>query len=155
MGEWAVRVKVPHPLTTPPPQGDLKVGQHGKLYHANARQLKPWRAQVQQAAHQLRTMAGGPLHVPVGVQVTFTVPRPATIPLRRRAWPSVRSAGDVDKLARAVLDGLTIEHTGPGVGLLGDDAAVCKLYAVKCYPDTPDAADRLPEPGAVIRVWAL
>jgi Holliday junction resolvase RusA-like endonuclease len=155
MADWAVELDVPHGLAAPVPQGDLRAGAGGKLYHSNGRQLRQWRAQVAKGAQELRRQAGGVIHGPVGVQVTFTVPRPASIPLRQRAWPQVRSAGDVDKLLRAVLDALTVGNVGKGIGLLTDDALVCDARAVKVYQDTPGVRDRLPAPGAVVRVWML
>lgn len=117
--------------------------------------VKKWRRIVDPAGDKLRELAGGVLHDPLGVELVFTLARPAGVPLHKRAWPNVR-VGDVDKLARCVLDALTV-HQEKGVqrGVLADDAIVCELLVRKAYPDTPDAPDRLTRPGVVIRLYPL
>jgi Holliday junction resolvase RusA-like endonuclease len=126
------------------------VGQagHHNVQPSNKTELHAWRDIVTLAGRRMRT---GGLAGPVGVMVTFTVPRPATVLLRVRAWPTRKGkgTGDVDKLLRAVLDGLTAAR------VYGDDAQVCETFARKVYPDTPDVPDRLPDPGAVIRIYTL
>lgn len=78
----------------------------------------------------------------------FFLPRPATVKLSKRALPIVPP--DVDKLARALLDGLGQGLNGKvGDGVIyGDDSQVVELLARKFYAD-----DRAP--GADIRIWAL
>jgi Holliday junction resolvase RusA-like endonuclease len=80
--------------------------------------------------------------------VDFFLPRPATVKLSKRALPIVPP--DVDKLARALLDGLGQGLNGKvGDGVIyGDDSQVVELLARKFYAD-----DRAP--GADIRIWAL
>jgi hypothetical protein len=70
------------------------------------------------------------------------------VKLLERLWPWMKGK-DVDKLARAILDGLTMSK------LYGDDSQVCRLTITKCYPDTPGVPDRLDHPGAVIRVGPI
>ena len=60
---------------------------------------------------------------PVGLRVTFHMPRGKTV---KREHPHVRP--DLDKLLRAVLDGLT------GV-VFADDAQVCQVVTVKRYAE--------------------
>ena len=78
----------------------------------------------------------------------FFLPRPATVKLSKRALPIVPP--DVDKLARALLDGLGQGLNGKvGDGVIyGDDSQVVELLARKFYAD-----DRAP--GADIRIWSL
>lgn len=126
---------------TPVPQGSMQGFVRGRrvvLVADNAKDLKPWRASV--AAHCLarvrlagwRTLVG-----PCAVSVAFWLPRPA-IAYRRR-WPHVKP--DVDKLARAALDGI-VEG-----GAIHDDALVVDLTASKRY-----AVER---PGMRVRVVDL
>lgn len=116
--------------------------------------LRKWRKTLNPAGVKLRELAGGVIHEPIGVELVFTLERPAGVPLHKRAWPAVR-VGDVDKLTRAVLDALTVTRKAPDLGVLADDAVVCELLARKVYPDTPDAPDRLTRPGVVIRLYPL
>ena len=82
------------------------------------------------------------------VEIDFYLPRPSSIKKAKRALPIVPP--DVDKLARAVLDGLGQGLNGKsGDGMLwGDDSQVIELVASKFYADDI-------EPGATIRVIAL
>lgn len=110
----------------PVPQGSKTVSQakgRAWLRDANAKRLKQWR-------HVVATHAdlGVTFDCPVTVTLSFVLPRP-----QRPRWtvPAGR-VGDVDKLSRAVLDGLT------DGGLLADDARVVTLVATKRYPTPGD-----------------
>ena len=135
------------------------IGQVGKRAHVLIEQLGPavkkWRRIVEPAGDKLRELAGGPLNHPIGVELLFTLERPETVPLWKRWWPFTRGSGDIDKLARCVLDALTVPRKAPERGVLADDAIVCELLCRKTYPDTPDVADRLVRPGVVIRLYPL
>ena len=56
--------------------------------------------------------------------MTFTLPRPRSVPVHKRPRPKVRP--DLDKLVRALLDALQ------GIAFI-DDAQVVRLEAVKEY----------------------
>lgn len=128
-------------------QGRGGFGGKHQLVDVRAKALRPWMKLLTDAAEQLlRVNAGVVLQGPVAVAVTFTIERPKTVPLRERPWPSSRSAGDIDKHARSILDALTQS------GLIEDDSQVVKLTAVEAYPDTPGAANRLDRAGAHLRV---
>jgi Holliday junction resolvase RusA-like endonuclease len=141
----------------PIPKGSLKcVGQRGSKRHAlvedNPR-TEPWRSRVAEAARQLQERADE--GEPIGVEITSTLPRPArhfTTPPRLRAtapaFPTLRRTGDVDKLARLVLDALQ------DAAVVLDDAQVTEVISRKGYPasHTPDA---LPEMGVMIRIYPL
>lgn len=86
---------------------------------------------------------------PLRVEVDFYLPRPASVKLTKRPFPIVPP--DVDKLARACLDGVGQGHETGKVGdsvIWGDDSQVVELIARKFYAD-----DR--EPGAVIKITEL
>lgn len=136
----------------------LCIGQVGPIKHKLVERSSPvhkrWLKTLAPAGVKLRQLAGGIVTAPTGVELVFTLDRPESVPLWKRAWPAVRN-GDVDKLARCVLDALTVTKKHPEQGVLVDDAIVCELLVRKVYADTPDVADRLPRPGVVIRLYAV
>lgn len=149
---WAVRVS-----GAPAPKGSLKcIGRRGKSAHnliENNTRTKPWRDAVAYAGRRLRTEHNitEPLDGALGIVITFTVDLPPSIKPGARLWPFKRSSGlggDLDKLARTVLDGLEDS------GIFHDDAQVCELSAVKAYPHT-GVPDGLLHPGALIRIYRL
>jgi crossover junction endodeoxyribonuclease RusA len=110
---------------------------------ANPAALRPWREAVRSTAVEfLAREATGPLSGPVRITLRFVLRRPSSAPRRRRAWPVGQRSGDVDKLARGVLDALT------DAGAWTDDAQVVDLHVTKDYP-TPAGA---PCPGVLIRI---
>lgn len=114
---------------TPAPQGSKRafvVGNRARVVE-DSKKSAPWRDSVAAAAAD--AMNGAlPIDVPVTVTVTFFFARPKSV---KRPLPSV--APDVDKLARAVLDGLTAG------GVFTDDSRVVDLHAKKRYRDVPGA----------------
>lgn len=98
----------------PVPQGSktvFMVGGRPVLADANSAALKPWRKAVAAAARAAKPAAQ--VEGPVEMWLTFTFERPKTV---KRVWPAVKP--DIDKLVRAVLDGITDS------GLWKDDAQV-------------------------------
>lgn len=96
---------------------------------ARRESLGSWREAV--AAEARRALDGaGLITGPVALTLMFGLPKPASTPKRRRAWPIGARSGDVDKLARAVMDALT------GT-VLRDDAQVVSLVVEKDYADPP------------------
>ncbi|MBC7594563.1 MAG: RusA family crossover junction endodeoxyribonuclease [Kineosporiaceae bacterium] len=85
----------------------------------NAKNLKPWRHTV--ATHADR---GVTFDCPVSVELTFVMPKP-----KRPRWTTPATKPDIDKLERAMLDGLT------DGGLIADDARVVRLLAVLEYAE--------------------
>lgn len=148
---WTIRV-----AGEPAPKGSMKCigtnGRHQLTEDDKTGKGKPWRRLVTKAGERIRVHAGDALtEGPVSVEVTWTLDRPASVPLRKRAWPAVRNA-DLDKLCRMVLDAFSPRKGEPGSGLWGDDSQVVQLVARKAYFDTPNCPDVLDRPGAVIRV---
>lgn len=140
---WAVKVP-----GLPRPKGSWKcVGRNGRHQLVEQRPSGPWRKQVKAAGELIAAQIGHPLAGPISVSLAFTVPLPKSIKPDKRLWPHVANGvGDIDKLARSVLDSLT------DAGVWADDGQVVQLTASKLYPHSP-GRDVLPEPGAIIRIW--
>lgn len=121
----------------PAPQGSKTRNRYGAIYEDN-RAVAPWReairAETQRAATE--TMTG-----PVRVIILFRLARPKGHYGSGRNAGTVRASAprypagkpDVDKLARAVLDGLTAG------GAFKDDALVVALTVTKNYHNRPGA----------------
>lgn len=134
-------------LGRPAPQGSRRYVGHGVTIDASKR-LKPWRSAVVEAAMNAMHAAGvdvWPLDGPVRVYVTFRALKPRSAPKRRWTAPTTRTSGDLDKLVRACLDGLT------DAGVWRDDSQVVALMAYKIYPDPADPWP-LNVPGATLTV---
>ena len=128
----------------PAPQGSKRHVGGGRMIEAS-KKLPPWREAVR--AEVQRTMVERglvPLEGPVICKVHFFLPRPQGHFGKRGLLPSAPSfpwkKPDVDKLARAVLDG------AKAGGVYRDDAQVIDLHVRKDYADGPMA------PGAIISV---
>jgi len=101
----------------PVPQGSLKFI-NGHAIHMRAQDLALWRADIARVA---KSVIWEKAVESVEVHLTFTLLKPKTV---KRNEPFVRP--DIDKLIRAVLDGLT------GVAY-DDDQQVTKITAIKEY----------------------
>lgn len=110
----------------PIPQGSkvgFVVGRRAVIVDANKVDLKPWRALVKKAAAE--AVAGRPgFDDAVAVLLDFYMPRGVSV---KRKRPSAKP--DADKLARAVLDGLT------DGGVFTDDGRVVSLHVEEWYAD--------------------
>jgi Holliday junction resolvase RusA-like endonuclease len=141
----------------PVPKGSLKcVGRNGqhRIVEDNPR-TRSWRRAVAETVADLATARP---HEAVGVEITATLPRPAhhygasgikpTAPI----YPTNARTGDVDKLARLILDALT------DAALLADDAQVVEVTCRKSFAQ-PEASPYLPDvltdPGVVLRIYPL
>lgn len=116
-------------LGTPAPQGSKQAYVVGKraVVTEDSKRSAPWRDSVSAAA--VDAMNGHPpVDGPVDVAVTFNFIRPKT---SKRVYPSV--IPDVDKLLRAVLDGLTAG------GVFVDDSRVVDVTGRKRYADLAGA----------------
>lgn len=142
----------------PAPQGSKARGRNGGLYDMS-KGLEPWRraialtvrdALTRDTSAGLGNWPAGARTGPVAATVVFLLPRPAghyrtgahagVVKSSAPLHPATRP--DVDKLARAVLDGLKMS------GAIKDDGQVVTLSAVKAY----GAAGQL---GARIHLEAL
>lgn len=147
---WTLRV-----YGDPKPKGSMKcVGGRGPIRHQlveddSTGDAQKWRDKVTSAATRLAKQIE-PLdgHVIIGLLVV--VPRPKAA--RTRLLPNRRSAGDVDKLLRMVLDALT------DAGVLADDSRVTSTLAAKVYEREgllPGALIYVAEAGAGIHATLL
>jgi crossover junction endodeoxyribonuclease RusA len=129
----------------PAPQGSKRHVGGGRMIE-QSKAVGPWREAVR--GETQRAMNGtGPLTGPLRVAITFELARPRSHYrtgrnarlLRNVApeWPVTRP--DLDKLARATLDGLTMG------GAWTDDSQVARLEVVKIYG----------EPGCRIVIYKL
>lgn len=127
----------------PAPQGSKRHVGSGIMVESS-KAVGPWREAVRAETQAAVTAAGGRPKGPVRVDLTFRLPRPRGHFGRRGLlpsaplYPTVRP--DLDKLARAALDGMV---TG---GAIRDDADVVELRVVKDY------ADDLYPPGLTVAV---
>ena len=111
----------------PIPQGSMKVI-NGRVLHSQGSALAGWRSLI---GWEARLAGALPHSLPVKITISFYMPRPKTV---KRPYPSV--APDLDKLVRAVLDGLT------GVAY-EDDGQVVQIHAQKLYGASVGAEIRL------------
>lgn len=101
----------------PVPQGSMKVI-NGRAIHHKGSELAAWRSAVALAA---RHKGARPSPDPIYIHLKFFLPKPRTV---KRVYPTV--SPDLDKLIRAVLDGLT------AIAYI-DDAQVVSIVAEKAY----------------------
>ena len=100
----------------------------------SSKKVGPWRHRIAAAGEVAMYRYGAkPFKGAVRVHLRFVLPRPKATP--KVTPPAIKKTGDIDKLARAVLDALT----GP---VLVDDCLVVELRCVK----------RIAEPGEEARV---
>lgn len=111
----------------PTAQGSKRHVGHGIMREENEAKLRPWREALAWQLHAERR--GAPtMEGPVEVTLTFHLraPRqPRQWWQRQGRW--VAYAPDIDKLARAVLDAMTV------AGVVADDGQVALLNVAKLY----------------------
>lgn len=122
----------------PAPQGNHRVSKGGHIYETS-KAVGPWREAVRAETQRARNGAG---HLyerddPLWVLIEFRLPRPkghygtgrnaGRLKFSAPALPSGKP--DIDKLARAVLDGLVAGGAFP------DDSQVAQLDLYKTYGD--------------------
>ena len=106
----------------PAPQGSKRHVGGGRMIEMS-RAVGPWREAVRSETQ--RAMAGKmPVTGPVWVTIVFGLPRPKSLP-KSQCHPVKRP--DVDKLARAVLDGMVAG------GAFSDDSQIVWLQAEKKF----------------------
>lgn len=113
----------------PIPQGSKNLVR-GRVIEANKR-LKPWRKIV--ATEAQKHAPKEPINTAVQVAAVFAFQRPRTTKFPH--YPAGK-VGDIDKLCRAILDGLTT------AGIYSDDSRVTTLNATKRWceqGETPHA----------------
>jgi crossover junction endodeoxyribonuclease RusA len=136
----------------PGAQGSKRHVGGGRLIESS-KKVAPWRKAIEKAAREAMAKVdlAEPITGPVHVAVTFFFVRPRSHWRTGRnahllrdaapADPTGRGVGDVDKLARAVLDALTT------AGVIADDSLVIRLEARKAWA--------LDQSGAAITVRSI
>jgi crossover junction endodeoxyribonuclease RusA len=133
----------------PAAQGSKRHVGRGVMIESSKR-VKPWRSDVVTAA--LAVYDGPLIEGAVGVSMVFLFARPKGHFGRKGLKPSApqhltsHAAGDLDKLCRSTLDGLS---AGAGGTLLRDDSQVVNLTASKRYCVGEE------RPGAIVSVMLL
>lgn len=123
----------------PAPQGSKKSIGNNRFIEAS-KYLPAWRKACAIAAQEAADAVGwDTTDEPVELEVVFYLPRPATIPPRKRFMPI--KPPDLSKLIRGIEDSFT------GI-IWTDDAQVVKLTAFKLYADER-------EPGAFAKITKL
>jgi len=122
----------------PIPQGSTRafITKSGRpiITHSN-RNLKQWRQRIATEA-QAKRPPQWDMESAILINIDFHMPRPKSLP--KKVTEDVKRP-DIDKLIRAVLDGLT------GI-FYADDSQVVHLFASKKY------VDRFGTPGVTIRI---
>ena len=121
----------------PAPQGSKRHIGHGIMIE-NSKKVKPWRQDVRAAA--IDHYEGDIIGSAVEVEIIFLFARPKSHygtgknanKLKQKAPEFVTSSatGDIDKLCRSTLDGLSAKAGGT---VIKDDSLVVSLKAVKKY----------------------
>jgi crossover junction endodeoxyribonuclease RusA len=109
---------------------------------STAKGLKAWRELVAYAAQGVATPEC-PVRGPVRVVLHFYVPRPKSLPKKTRTWPVTRP--DCDKLARSVLDAVTMV-------IIHDDSQVVRLEVAKRYAHDPFTPAQDQPPGVFVEI---
>lgn len=110
----------------PAPQGNHRVNRSGAMYETS-KAVGPWREAVRAETQKMLTDSHSRYTepgLPVAVQIDFYMPRPKSAP-RKVTLPARKP--DIDKLARAVLDGLV------DGGAIHDDGQVTTLSLTKSF----------------------
>ena len=123
----------------------------GKVAVTDKNALTPlWRRSVRNAARPNgRAIIRPVLDMPLVVRLLFSLPRPISVSVKRRPFPSVRP--DVDNLVKPTHDALTDS------GVWKDDGLIISLITSKAYVNGfhADGTPALNEPGCVIEIFKV
>ncbi|HST80936.1 MAG TPA: RusA family crossover junction endodeoxyribonuclease [Kineosporiaceae bacterium] len=95
--------------------------------------LKAFREAVRGSAINAKPEGFEPFTGPLTVVLAFALHKPKYAERGPRQWPIKKTAGDIDKLTRSVLDALT------DAAVFGDDGQVVRLIVDKDYPGTAES----------------
>ena len=139
----------------PAPQGSKVSTRFGGMREAS-QFVMPWRNQIVSACIEQQINNGEIIEQPVEIFIDFLFHRPqghfgtgrneGNLKPSAPTYPITRSTGDIDKLCRSTLDGLSIPSGGI---LLRDDSLVVNLRAKKSF------ATKGGFQGAFIHIWQL
>ena len=132
MNEITIRV-----VGIPAAQGSKTLTRYGAMIESS-KKVKPWRTDVKEAS--LNSYTSGALNMPVKVDIEFVFPRPKShfgtgknkdvLKPSASKYCTSRGNGDIDKLCRSTLDGLSVSAGG---SVLEDDCLAVELCARKRY----------------------
>lgn len=120
---------------SPVPQGSFRHVGNGRIISANPK-LNAWRETI--AKQVTKQTAVRLIEGSCTVRLVFTLPRPKSVPIKRRAHPTTKP--DLDKLIRATLDAISLPKY---VQLLTDDSIVIDIHAAKRYADNTPPGVRI------------
>lgn len=125
----------------PVPQGSMRTVGRGIVIHNNAKKLKVWRSLV---AFQTRAFFQDDEQIDdaLRIDLEFYLPRPKSV---KRIFPTRKP--DLDKLIRAVLDGITESNA------VTDDARFVEINAKKFY--TYDSKVITRTPGVLVEFFRI
>jgi len=106
----------------PKPQGSMRHVGRGRIIHSSP-QLLPWRDLVWTT---IMAQQPQPFDGPVSVRLGIFLP---ALKKPKHQLPITRSAGDIDKHARTILDALQLS------GIIADDSQVVDLKVSKRYAE--------------------
>ena len=139
----------------PAPQGSKVSFRNGYMKETSPF-LMPWRNQIVSACIEQKINNGKIIEDPVEIFIDFLFHRPQShygtgrnegnLKPSAPQYPITRTTGDIDKLCRSTLDGLSVPSGGI---LLKDDSLVVRLKAVKSF------ATKGGFQGAFIHIWKL
>tara|TARA_R100000231_G_scaffold73204_2_gene57405 strand:- start:26 stop:481 length:456 start_codon:yes stop_codon:yes gene_type:complete len=139
----------------PAPQGSKIATRYGAIREAS-QFVMPWRNQIVSACIEQKINNGKIIEQPVEIFIDFLFHRPQghygsgrneeNLKPSAPQYPITRTTGDIDKLCRSTLDGLSIPSGGI---LLRDDSLVVNLRAKKSF------ATKGGFQGAFIHIWEL
>jgi crossover junction endodeoxyribonuclease RusA len=139
----------------PAPQGSKVSTRYGGMREAS-QFVMPWRNQIVSACIEQKINNSEIIEQPVEIFIDFLFHRPqghfgtgrneGNLKPSAPQYPTTRTTGDIDKLCRSTLDGLSIPSGGI---LLRDDSLVINLRAKKSF------ATKGGFQGAFIHIWKL
>ena len=139
----------------PAPQGSKVSFRNGYMKEAS-QFVMPWRNQIVSACIEQKINNNEIIEQPVEIFIDFLFHRPqghygtgrneGNLKPSAPQYPITRTTGDIDKLCRSTLDGLSVPSGGI---LLKDDSLVVRLKAVKSF------ATKGGFQGAFIHIWKL
>ena len=148
MPEIAFRV-----VGIPGAQGSKKLTRYGIMIESS-KKVVPWRQDIKHASMEAYT--GSPLDCPVSVAIEFIFPRPKshfgtgknseTLKASAPMHLTSQGCGDIDKLCRSTLDGISVASGGT---VIQDDKQVISLCAEKRFARPREL------PGANISIMPL
>ena len=137
----------------PGAQGSKRLTRYGSLIESS-KKVQPWRQDIRHAC--LEAFPFDPIEQACIVEIMFLFPRPkshfGTGKNKNKLKPSApefltsHASGDIDKLCRSTLDGLSV--TSGGI-VLKDDSFVISITATKKYIQKNEL------PGAIIKIIPL